>query len=152
MAVHVSATFKKDERESNGLEAIREELINTPLVRHVIVATIETTQIITDVRDGGVKTPRVRLVNVEALDGDQAVIGRKLLDERYASRTGQTAPPPTLFDPDEAQIAPAVEVDAGDQGEEPPWDEGPPSGAVDPDIAGPGVDTGRQSPSKRPRR
>jgi len=100
MAVHVSATFKKDEREQNGLERIREALINDPLTRHTIIATIETTQIITDVRDGGVKTPRVRLVNVEAVDGEDAVIATKLLNERYAARTGQTAPPPTLFDPD----------------------------------------------------
>jgi hypothetical protein len=98
MAVNVSATFKKDERDQNGLEAIRASLIADPLERHIIVATIEVTQILTDVRDGGVQTPSVRLVNVEPLTGDDALTARKLLEGAYHERTGQTAPPPTLFD------------------------------------------------------
>jgi hypothetical protein len=110
MAVNVSATFKKDERDQNGLESIRPELIQSPLERHVIVATIEVTQILTDVRDGGVQTPSVRLVNVEPLTGDDALTARKLLDAAYHERTGQTAPPPTLFDPDDHLAEDAARV------------------------------------------
>jgi hypothetical protein len=98
MAVNVSATFRKDEREYNGLEAVREDLINRPLERVTIVATIETTAITTNVRDGGTQTPTVRLVNVEAMHGDDALTSRKLLDKVFHERTGKTAPPPSLFD------------------------------------------------------
>lgn len=98
MTVSVSATFKKDEREYNGMEGIRDDLIAKPLERHVIVAVIETIRLSTDVRDGGTITPTVRLCNVEPVFGDDAVTARKLLDAAYHERTGQTAPPATLFD------------------------------------------------------
>jgi len=98
MAVNVSATFRKDEREFNGLEAIRQELIDKPLVRHLVVAEVETIRLTTDVRDGGVITPTIKLVTVEPLEGEAAEHAKKLLDEAYHHRTGQTAPPPTLFD------------------------------------------------------
>lgn len=115
MAVNVSATFKKDEREYNGLEGIREELIVEPLERRTIVATIEVTAITTNVRDGGTQTPTVRLVSVEPLSGDDALTARKLLEAAYHERTGQSAPPPSLFD----EGTPGNDAGGG----EPPWDE-----------------------------
>jgi hypothetical protein len=98
MAVQIKGTFKRDERENNGLEGIREDLIRTPLERHTIVGTIEVTKIVRDVADGGVETPTVRLVSVEPLSGDDALTAKKMLDAAYHERTGQTAPPATLFD------------------------------------------------------
>jgi hypothetical protein len=112
MAVNVSATFRKDEREFNGLEAIRQELIDQPLVRHLVVAEVETIRLTTDVRDGGVITPTIKLVTVEPLEGDAAREAKKLLDEAYHLRTGQTAPPPTLFGD-----GVDVEMDDGEGGE-----------------------------------
>jgi hypothetical protein len=128
MAVNVSATFKKDEREYNGLEGIRDDLIGKPLERRTIVATIEVTAITTNVRDGGVQTPTVRLVSVEALSGDDALTARKLLDAAYHERTGQTAPPPSLFDDGQDPDAPpndptpSAERWPGDDGEAAPDD------------------------------
>jgi len=121
-AVKIQGTFKKDEREYNGLESIGDELINSPLVRHVVVAVIETVTYEVNVRDGGTKTPKVRLVSVEPLQGDAAVHATKLRDEAYHERTGQIAPPPTLFDGDQAEPPPGPEGDPtagpwpGDQG------------------------------------
>ena len=127
MTVSVSATFKKDEREYNGMEGIREDLIAKPLERHVIVAVIETIRLSTDVRDGGTITPTVRLCNVEPVFGDDAVIARKLLDAAYHERTGQTAPPATLFD----DMDPEDMDDWGDDGDAPELGE---ESDVDPDA------------------
>jgi len=98
MAVRVKATFKKDTKEFDGLGAISDQLAADPLQRRVIVAVIEVTNIDHDVLEGGTKIPKVRLVNVEALTGDDALHARKMLEAVYHERTGQTAPPPTLFD------------------------------------------------------
>lgn len=116
MAVNVQATFKKDEREYNGLEGAREDFIETPLERRTIVATVEVTRITRDISDGGTETPTVRMVNVEVLSGMDALTARKLLDAAYHERTGQTAPPPSLFD--EGVPGPDAAV-SSDQ----PWDE-----------------------------
>lgn len=122
MAVQVQATFKKDEREYNGLEGAREDFIAQPLERRTIVATVEVTTITKDIRDGGTETPTVRLVNVEVLAGEDALTARKLLDAAYHERTGQTAPPPSLFD-DGVPGHDAATHD-GEQGEaDKPWDE-----------------------------
>lgn len=117
MAVNVQASFKKDEREYNGLEGAREDFIESPLERRIIVATVEVTRIMRDVSDGGTETPTVRMVNVEVLGGEDALTARKLLDAAYHERTGQTAPPPTLFDEGSAPGQDAATHD----GE--PWDE-----------------------------
>lgn len=133
MAVNVQATFKKDEREYNGLEGAREDFIETPLERRTIVATVEVTHIDINVRDGGTQTPTVRLVNVEVLGGEDALTARKLLDAAYHERTGQTAPPPSLFDDG------VPGNDAHDVTNDQPWDEreGDDAPAEDGDTEGP---------------
>lgn len=112
-AVKLQGTFKKDQREFNGLEAIADELIAHPHKRYVIVALVECVGYDVDFADGGTKTPKVRLVAVEAMEGDHAATAQKYLDESYNGRTGKTAPPPTLFDDSDP------EDEAEDQGDEP---------------------------------
>ena len=98
MAVTLSATFTKESKEYNGLEAIQQSLIDNPLDRRVVVALVEVTNIDEDILHGGVETPRVRVVHMEAMTADAAMDARKLLDETFHERTGHTAAPPTLFD------------------------------------------------------
>lgn len=139
MAVLVSATFKKDEQEFNGLEVIHDALIESPLDRRVIVAVVETIRVSKDIRAGGVETPTIRLVHVEAMTPDQAIVARKLLDAAYAARTGQAAPPPDLFEDGieidrGGPVAAEADQDAVEETaqadavvEDPPWDEGEPA-------------------------
>lgn len=96
MTVLIKGTFKRDEREFNGLEAIHEELCEKMLDRHVIVAVIETHKVTKD--SAGTVTPTVRLLQIEPLDGEAADQARELLDKAYAGRTGAPPPPPSLFD------------------------------------------------------
>lgn len=98
MAVSVQATFSKEERELNGLEGIRQAIIDDPLRRWFVIVEVECTEISIDVKDGMTKTPKVRWVSAEPVFADAEMAARKLRDEAYHERTGQTAPPPTLFD------------------------------------------------------
>lgn len=110
-AVNVSATFKKDERENNGLESIAKDLIENPMTRHVVVAVIETASVRTDYAAGGTITPTVRLVQVEPVDGADADQVRAVLDAAFRKRTGRDDnPAATLFDADRT-VDPSVVKD-----------------------------------------
>lgn len=99
--VSISAKFAKDEAEYDGLSAISADLIGDPLTRRVVVAVIETIRITEDLKNAGRKTPTVRLVHVEALDGDDASHARDLANKQYRRRTGRTEDPQmSLFDDD----------------------------------------------------
>lgn len=103
MSVNIKATFKKDTRPLNGLEAIEELLVDKPLDRHVIVAVVETVRITDDVADGGTKTPTVRLVHIEPMTSEaDEKAARKLLDRAHKARGG-TPPAPDLFSNPEGQ-------------------------------------------------
>lgn len=94
MTVNISAQFSKDERHFNGLAAIEDTLVEKPLERHVIVAVVETKFYKVNVHDGNTHTPTVRLIQVEALDGDAAAQAKQLLDAAYRARTGEKQAPP----------------------------------------------------------
>jgi hypothetical protein len=118
-AVNVASSFKKDERENNGLEAIAKALIEDPHTRHVIVAVIETSAVRTDYRDGGAKTPTVRFVQIEAVDGSDAEQARAMLDKAFRARTGrEDNPAATLFDP-ESVTDPSLRNEGGQDGDVP---------------------------------
>lgn len=102
MTVNIAGTFKKDERELNGLEAIAEDLIGNPLERRVVAALVETKRVVEDFADGGSKRVVTSIVHIEPLTGDAATDARKYLDEAYRARTGrdESAPTDTIFDKD----------------------------------------------------
>jgi hypothetical protein len=103
--VDVSASFSKEEKHYNGLDAIVKDLIERPLDRHVIVAVIERSSLRIDDRKGGEMTPTIRLVNVEVMEGDEAEVARTMLNARFRARTGaQEDPQMSLFEPGEPSI------------------------------------------------
>jgi len=108
MAVTIQATFTKDTKEYDGLGACSAELVADPLTPRVVVGTVQVTNIDVDVLNGGMKTPKVRVVSMEMLTGDDAVHALKMRDAAYHERTGQVAPPATLFDD-------GVPLDRGDE-------------------------------------
>lgn len=121
-AVNVQSAFKKDERENNGLESIGKELIENPMTRHVIVAVVETTRIVTDIAAGGTRTPTVRLVQVEPLDGSDAEQGRAMLDAAFRKRTGrEDNPAASLFDPVPADASTMADAPAENDPAAGPW-------------------------------
>jgi hypothetical protein len=97
MTVNIAGTFKKDQREYNGLEAIASKLIDDPLTRRVVVGVVETKRIVRDMADGGTETAVVRFVHLEAVDGDQGEQAKQMLAKAYTERTGGQADE-TLFD------------------------------------------------------
>ena len=95
MSVNISGTFKQDQREYNGLEAIEDTLIKDPLTHRYAVIRFTTLRITEEVADGGVRTPTVRLLHIEPVDGDNEELVKDLLAGRFQARTG-SAPQETL--------------------------------------------------------
>ena len=77
--------------ESNGLEALARELIDSPSSVHVVVALVDCKRIQTDVDTGDViPTARIRRIEWIKQDKDQvALILRRAMEER----TGKTVLP-----------------------------------------------------------
>jgi hypothetical protein len=99
--VNISAKFAKDEAEYDGLAAISGALIGDPMTRRVVVGVVETIRITEDLKADGRKTPTVRFVHVEALEGDDATQARELANKQYRRRTGRDEDPQmSLFDHD----------------------------------------------------
>lgn len=96
MTVNIAATFKRDERENNGLTAIADQLIEEPLTRHVVVGLIETKRVTKDVADD-TETPTIKFVMLEPLDGAPAKTAQDLLNAARMARLGRGTDP-TLLD------------------------------------------------------
>jgi hypothetical protein len=105
MTVKVKGTWKKDEREYNGLddETLRKGFEQHPLERHYVVALVQPHKTEIMHSDGGVHVPTVAIVQVEAVTGDDATVVKALLEARFAERTGRHQSEPTLFDRDDEQ-------------------------------------------------
>ena len=106
MAVNWAAQFKKDERDFNGLDAYRQQLIDSPHERITIVAVLEVVRITKDIGDN-TTTPTVNTKFVEVMEADDAKAAKALLDGKFARRTGRTdTAPEDLFsvDPDAAEL------------------------------------------------
>lgn len=104
MTVNLKATFKKDQREYNGLDddVVRKGLIEEPLARRYVVAMIETSKVTKDIEGGGTVSPTVRVISIEVTEGDDAVVVKEILDKLFKVRTGRNVEP-TLFDRDDPQ-------------------------------------------------
>lgn len=107
MSVNIKATFKRDDRELNGLEHIAKELVDQPMKRHIVIGMIEVARVVTDFEDGAVQVPVVKFLQIEPLDDDRADQGRQLLAEAYKARTGNQVADQLDFyadaDPDEGR-------------------------------------------------
>ena len=114
MTVNLKATFKKDQKEFNGLDqdAVRKGLIEEPLARRYVVAMIETSKVVKDIEAGGTLVPTVRVISIEVTEGDDAIVVKEILDKVFKTRTGRHVEP-TLFDSDDPQaVADAEHVSA----------------------------------------
>lgn len=87
-AVHISGTFKKDERSENGLEAIAEELVKDELSQRLIVGIVVPHAF--KKIAGEAMTPTVRIIAVEVVDGNDAGTVRDLINS-YRAKRHQTA-------------------------------------------------------------
>jgi hypothetical protein len=101
-------TFKKDERVNNGLEAVREQLIEGARKpgnkTHLVVGMVTVKRVTFDAEDG-IETPVVKFVGLEVVDGfDGAEDARKLFEKVHRGRTG-TDLGPDLIDAAEAAAA-----------------------------------------------
>lgn len=102
MPVNISATFSKEQRPRNGLEAIAHKLVDEDLLhaQYVVVATVQPKRVATDAEDG-TKTPTIRFDHIEVVTDDADVqLVRDLLRRRLKDRTGleDSEPPASLFD------------------------------------------------------
>ena len=98
MTVKIAGTFSRETRDDNGLEEVKEQLINQPLERVLVAGLVETKTVTTDVANGSVEIPTIRFVALEAvLDPSDVATVREALDRARARRTGQRVDP-TLLD------------------------------------------------------
>lgn len=121
MTVKIAGTFSKDQRENNGLEGVKDSLINHPLERVLVAGLVETKTVTTDVANGSVEIPTIRFVALEAvLDPSDIALVREALDRAKAKRTGQRVDP-TLMDAlaDDDGDLPNVPGPAFDDGQQP---------------------------------
>ncbi|AGL19522.1 hypothetical protein [Actinoplanes sp. N902-109] len=95
-AVTISGTFGKNERPSNGLETIAEDLIKDQLAQHVVVGIVQFSGA-TLPGPGEQLVPRVKFIAIEPLDGNAADTVRSLLDVARKDR-GLGRVEETLFD------------------------------------------------------
>lgn len=93
MTIKISGTFKKDQREYNGLEAIAKTLAEYPLDRVYVVGVIETKKITKNVDDGGTEDVTIRFVQIEALGDDAGRTVKELLQTAFKERVGRDEGP-----------------------------------------------------------
>lgn len=99
MTVNISATFTKEERPRNGLDAIADKLVDEQLqhAQYVVVATVSP-KFVKLVAEDGTKTPTIRFDAIEVLEEQSAIdAARQLLVERYQERTGHDPQLPLSF-------------------------------------------------------
>jgi hypothetical protein len=90
VTVKIAGTFSRETRDDNGLEEVKEQLINQPLERVLVAGLVETKTVTTDVANGSVAVPTIRFVALEAvLDPSDVATVREALDRARARRTGQ---------------------------------------------------------------
>lgn len=98
MGVNISATWTKETRPKNGLEAITKSILEDEERAYMVVALVRPKFSKKDF-ESGTETPTVKVVAVEALtDEADAKTARELLDKRFEQRTGATLLP---FDDDD---------------------------------------------------
>jgi hypothetical protein len=104
MTVKLKGQWKKDTREYNGLdhEATRKGIIAQPLQRIVVVGVVECTKVEDLVQEGGTRVPTMNFVQIEAVEGDPAVVVQEILDNAFRVRTGRDVQR-SLFDVDDPE-------------------------------------------------
>jgi hypothetical protein len=120
VTVQIKASFKKDNRHLDGLDAVRKDLVADQVTPRVVIAVLEVTDVNHNVLEG-TDTPKLRVRSIEVMTGRRAITASGLLEEAYAERTGGNTPPATLFDavePEQDPTAGPWEGDADWQGEE----------------------------------
>lgn len=111
-AVTISGTFSKDERPSNGLEEIAEEIVGNQLGRYVVIGIVQFAGA-SMAGPGEPLVPRVKFLALEPLFEDAADQGRQMLDQaRKLRNLGPLAE--TLFDAAADPADRPVDPDDGD--------------------------------------
>lgn len=133
-AVTIRGTFSKDERPSNGLEEIADDLLRDQFGTHYVVGIVQFAGS-SRPGPGEHEVPAVRFLGIEPLTDAAAADAARLLDaarrERGLGRMEESIqrPDPTLFDfdgPDDGEPKRVGEVRMGPDG---PREVPPPSAA-----------------------
>lgn len=96
--VAIQASFGKDQKIYNGLEAIAEDLLDKPLEEHYIIAKVRTAYTKTDYKNGGAETPTVEFAHIEVMLSDkEEAAAKKLFEQACKLRLGEL-PQQTLFE------------------------------------------------------
>lgn len=99
---------------TNGLDVIRRELVENPHSEHIVVGIVDCKKTETDHDDGG-EIPHARFRAIEVMtDGIDARTARRLLEIKYAKRTGQDSLTLDQLDTDTGELTTTVMFTADD--------------------------------------
>jgi hypothetical protein len=94
----MKATLPKD-RDGNGLAAIRQQLINSPMTEHIAIVVLDCARIVDDI-DDMIRTPVIRILRIEPeTDADRAA---ELLARAVELAEARNPKPKPLLDAQEA--------------------------------------------------
>jgi hypothetical protein len=106
-------TGKLPKGESNGLDAIARQLVDSPQDVQVIVILADCSKISTDVDTGDIE-PTARIRRIEAIHGADREVAAKLLRRRFEQRTGKAVLPFDLEE-DLRSVFTDVDPDTGEK-------------------------------------
>jgi len=114
LTVKIKGTWKKDDKEYNGVDTDveRKAMLEKPLDRRYAVISYDVAKTETLHQDGGVQVHQIALVQIEPVDGDDLTVVREILDNRFRTRTGRGGQP-SLFDSSDPDAVDAAKVLAG---------------------------------------
>lgn len=96
--VAIQASFGKDSKLYNGLEAIADDLIDKPQQERYVICKVRTRRTTTDHENGGAETATIKFVHIEPMLTEKSEQGaRKLFEAAAKARLGEL-PQQTLFE------------------------------------------------------
>lgn len=98
MGIAIQASFGKDTKPLNGLEAIIQELLDKPLQEQYVICKVRNARTSIDHENGDVETPTIKFTHIEPMLSDkEEAAAKKLFEAACKARLGDL-PQQTLFE------------------------------------------------------
>ncbi len=119
MAVNIKASFTKETRPLNGLEAILDQLLEKPYEEHYVICKVRNARSTKDHENGGTETPTVNFFHIEPMLSDKdEQDAKKLFEQACKARLGDLPQKATLEKPPQQQDIPQQPLFADGTGDD----------------------------------